>query len=76
MLKKDIKEKIIKRHRRHDKDTGSSAVQAAVLDARIQELTTHLHKNKKDQHSRRGLLKLVAKRRTHQKYLARRPKRS
>jgi len=53
----------------HDKDTGSSAVQVAILSQRIVELTRHLKKNKKDTHSRRGLLQMVADRRTHLKYL-------
>ena len=56
---------------RHDSDTGSPEVQVAVLTRRILELTEHLNKNKKDKHSRRGLLKLVAKRRAHLKYLQR-----
>ena len=53
----------------HDKDTGSSAVQVAILSQRITDLTKHLKKNKKDTHSRRGLLQMVADRRTHLKYL-------
>ena len=57
--------------KRHDSDTGSPEVQVAVLTRRILELTEHLNKNKKDKHSRRGLLKLVAKRRAHLKYLQR-----
>lgn len=63
------KQKIIKKARVHDTDTGSSVVQVAILTERINELTDHLKKNKKDNHSRRGLLKLVAKRRSHQKYI-------
>ena len=53
----------------HDKDTGSSSVQVAILSQRITDLTKHLKKNKKDTHSRRGLLQMVADRRTHLKYL-------
>ena len=70
MLKSRKKQVIIKKTRLHDKDTGSSAVQVAVLNERIEELTGHLKKNPKDEHSRRGLLKMVAKRRSHEKYLA------
>ncbi len=53
----------------HDKDTGSPEVQVAVLSRRIEELTDHLKKNKKDKHSRRGLLQMVANRQTHLNYL-------
>ncbi len=53
----------------HDTDTGSPEVQIAVLSRRIDDLTNHLKKNKKDKHSRRGLLGLVAERKTHMKYL-------
>lgn len=70
MIKSSKKQAIIKKTRLHDKDTGSSAVQVAVLNERIEELTGHLKKNPKDEHSRRGLLKMVAKRRSHEKYLA------
>lgn len=70
MLSTKKKQGLIKKHRVHDKDTGSSVVQVAILNERIEELTKHLKKNQKDEHSRRGLLKLVAKRRTHEKYLA------
>lgn len=54
----------------HDKDTGSSHVQAAVLEERIAMLSDHLKKHPKDNHSRRGLIKLVADRRKHEKYAA------
>ena len=60
---------IIKQTRAHDTDTGSSEVQIALLTERINELTSHLKKHKQDQHSRRGLLKLVSKRRGHEKYV-------
>ena len=53
----------------HDKDTGSPEVQIAVLSRRIDDLASHLKKNKKDKHSRRGLLGLVAQRKSHMKYL-------
>ena len=69
MILKKKKEAIIKKTAKHDKDTGSSDVQVALLTERIEELANHLKKNPKDYHSRRGLLKLVADRRSHQRYL-------
>jgi small subunit ribosomal protein S15 len=69
MLTKTKKAKIIKEVAVHDTDTGSTAVQVAVLSKRIDELASHLKKNPKDNHSRRGLLGMVADRRTHLKYL-------
>lgn len=57
------KKEIIGENRRHDKDTGSSEVQVALLTARIRELTEHFKLHAKDHHSRRGLLKLVGRRR-------------
>lgn len=68
-LTKKKKENIIKTTRRHDTDTGSPEVQVAVLSRRIDDLSKHLKKNRKDKHSRRGLLGLVAKRRNHMDYL-------
>ncbi len=62
MIKKDKKKTIIEKFKTHKEDTGSSEVQVAVLTARIKELTEHLKVNKKDNHSRRGLLQMVAKR--------------
>ena len=53
----------------HDKDTGSSEVQIALLTKKIEALASHLKKNAKDKHSRRGLLSMVADRQTHMKYL-------
>ncbi len=53
----------------HDTDTGSASVQVALLSKQIDELAKHLKKNKKDFHSRRGLLQMVADRRTHLRYL-------
>ena len=53
----------------HDKDTGSPEVQIGILSKRIDELTSHLKKHKKDNHSRRGLLGMVANRQTHLGYL-------
>lgn len=70
MLTKTKKAKVIKKVALHDTDTGSAAVQIAILSERIVELTAHLKKNKKDNHSRRGLLQMVADRRSHLKYLA------
>ncbi|MCK4597038.1 30S ribosomal protein S15 [bacterium] len=64
-----VKEKIVKKHRRHDKDTGSPEVQIALLTDRIKELTGHFKLHKKDHHSRRGLLILVGKRRRLLNYL-------
>ena len=69
MLTKTKKAKVIKEVAVHDKDTGSTEVQVAVLSRRIDELASHLKKNPKDNHSRRGLLGMVADRRTHLKYL-------
>jgi len=69
MLTKKKKEKIIKEVATHEKDTGSPEVQVAILSKRIEELTRHLKKNAKDNHSRRGLLGMVADRRKHLKYL-------
>lgn len=69
MLTKQKKTKVIKETSVHDKDTGSPEVQVALLSKRIDELTSHLKKHLKDKHSRRGLLQMVADRRTHLKYL-------
>lgn len=69
MLTKNKKQRIIKETKRHDTDTGSPEVQIAMLSRRIDDLSTHLKKNKKDKHSRRGLLGLVAQRKSHMKYL-------
>lgn len=69
MISKELKTKIIEDFKTHDGDTGSSAVQVAVLTARIQELTEHLKEHKHDHSSRRGLLKLVGRRRSLLSYL-------
>lgn len=69
MLTKNKKQKIIKETKVHETDTGSPEVQIAVLSRRIDDLAAHLKKNKKDKHSRRGLLGLVADRKAHMKYL-------
>lgn len=63
------KEGIIREHAKHEGDTGSPEVQVAVLTARINHLTEHMREHKHDFHSRRGLLKLVGKRRRLLKYL-------
>ena len=70
MMTKERKEEIIKDNRRDEKDTGSPEVQIALLTERINELTEHLKANKNDNHSRRGLLKMVGKRRNLLNYLA------
>jgi small subunit ribosomal protein S15 len=59
----------LKKTRRHDKDTGSPEGQIAILTRRIDELTTHLKRNQRDKHSRKGLLGLVEKRRKQISYL-------
>ena len=74
MLTKTKKQRIIKEVAMHDKDTGSSEVQIALLTKKIEALAAHLKKNDKDKHSRRGLLQMVADRRTHLKYLERNDK--
>ncbi len=63
MLTIGIKKKIIKEHATTDKDTGSVAVQVGIVTRQIDELTKHLKKHAKDNHSRRGLLMMVGKRR-------------
>lgn len=69
VLKKGKKTEIIDRFKKHPGDTGSSEVQIALLTERINYLVEHLKKNKKDQHSRRGLLMLVGKRKRLLNYL-------
>lgn len=69
MINKEKKQAAIKANARHATDTGSSEVQIAILTARIKELTEHLKANPKDNHSRRGLISLVEKRKKHLKYL-------
>jgi small subunit ribosomal protein S15 len=69
-LAKEEKETIIKDFARHEGDTGSPEVQIALLTHRIVQLTDHLRTHKHDQHSRRGLLKLVGQRRRHLRYLS------
>ena len=69
-MTKERKEEIIKTYKRDEKDTGSPEVQIALLTGRITELTEHLKVHTKDNHSRRGLLKMVGKRRNLLNYLA------
>lgn len=76
MLTKTKKQRTIRETQIHDTDTGSPEVQIAILSKRIEELTTHLKKNTKDKHSRRGLLQIVANRQKHMNYLQKKnPKR-
>ena len=63
MITKELKQQIIKEYARTEGDTGSPEVQVAILTERIKELTEHLKTNHKDHHSRRGLQKMVGKRR-------------
>lgn len=77
MISKTKKQKLIKEVAIHDKDTGSPEVQISILTKRIEELAKHLKKHAKDNHSRRGLLAMVADRQTHMKYLEKKsPKRA
>lgn len=69
-MTKERKQEIINTYKRDEKDTGSPEVQVALLTERINELTEHLKVHKKDNHSRRGLLKMVGKRRNLLNYLA------
>ena len=63
MIRKDEKTAVIEANRTHPTDTGSPEVQIAILTARINELTEHLRMHKHDNHSRRGLYKMIGKRR-------------
>jgi len=69
MLVPEEKAKIIKKYKLHETDTGSASVQIALLTEEIKRLVLHLKKHPKDFHSKRGLLKMVAKRRKFLKYL-------
>jgi len=70
-LSRDEKETIIQEYHVHSTDTGSPEVQIALLTTRIDQLIDHLKSHKHDEHSRRGLLKLVGQRRRHLAYLNR-----
>ncbi len=65
------REEIIKKHQLHDGDVGSAPVQVAILTARIEDLRSHFDAHKKDHHSRRGLLKMVGRRKRLLEYLKR-----
>ena len=69
-MTKETKQQVINDYKRDENDTGSPEVQIALLTQRINELTEHLKIHKKDNHSRRGLLKMVGKRRNLLNYLA------
>jgi small subunit ribosomal protein S15 len=71
MIQKEKKTQVILENATHEGDTGSPEVQVAILTARINELTDHLRTHKHDNHSRRGLLMMVGKRRSLLDYLAR-----
>lgn len=75
MLTKRVKSAVIKTAARHETDSGSADVQIAILTRKIEDLTSHLKKNPKDFHSRRGLLQMVADRRAHLRYLEKSDKR-
>ena len=70
-ITKQNKDELIQSYGRHTTDTGSPEVQVAILTTRILQLTEHLKVHKHDEHSRRGLLKMVGLRRRHLKYLSR-----
>jgi small subunit ribosomal protein S15 len=70
MMQKEEKTNIIESNRTHETDTGSPEVQIAILTARISNLTEHLKVHPKDNHSRRGLFKMIGKRRSLLDYLA------
>lgn len=70
-LSKEVKEKIVKKYAKGEKDTGSPEVQIAILTEEINTLTEHLKEHTHDYHSRRGLLKKVGQRRSLLNYLLR-----
>lgn len=76
MLARETKQKVIADSSAHKKDTGSTEVQIALFTAKINELTAHLKEHKKDNHSRRGLLAMVSKRRRLLDYLAKKDSKS
>ncbi len=69
VLKKETKERLMSDYKRHEGDTGSPEVQVALLTQRINQMVEHLKKNKKDNHSRRGLIMLVSQRKRLLNYL-------
>jgi len=70
-LATEVKQEIVTQYRRHRSDTGSPEVQVAILSRRIADLTEHLKTHRKDHHSRRGLIMMVAQRRRLLNYLRR-----
>ena len=74
MITTKQKQNIIKKNQIHSTDTGSPEAQVSILSVRIDQLASHLKKNNKDNHSRRGLLQMVADRRKHLNYLKRKNK--
>lgn len=70
-MEKEAKQEVIRQYRLHDSDTGSPEVQIALLSKRIEHLTEHFKQHKKDHHSRRGLLKMVSRRRKLLNYVKR-----
>ncbi|NQU99857.1 MAG: 30S ribosomal protein S15 [Parcubacteria group bacterium] len=76
MLSRKAKDKIIQKFRTHETDTGSPQVQIAILTAEIKDLVEHLKIHKKDQSSRRGLLKKISERRRKLKYLEKEDKKA
>ena len=70
MMRKEEKTLIIENNRLHDTDTGSAEVQVAILSKLIAELTEHLKEHKHDHHSRRGLMKMIGRRRSMLNYMA------
>ncbi len=69
MLRKEEKTAVIEQNRNHETDTGSPEVQIAILTRRINDLTEHLKVHKNDHHSRRGMLKMIGRRRNLLSYL-------
>jgi len=76
MLTKRVKSRIISESQVHEKDTGSADVQVSMLTRQIDELAQHLKKNPKDNHSRRGILNMVSRRRRLLAYLKKRKPKS
>ena len=70
-MDKEKKQQVINEYQHHEKDTGSTEVQVALLTSRINQLTTHMVANRHDHHTERGLLKLVGRRRRLLAYLSR-----
>lgn len=68
-MDKGKKEEVLKEYQRHDGDTGSAEVQVAVLTQRINDITDHLRQHRQDHHSRRGLFKMVGRRRRLLRYV-------